>query len=63
MKSATTLIRQANTRDEIISILADNGISFNAPIGLLMRQARKEQEWVKLDLLHLANQKMQGMYR
>lgn len=61
MQTTISKIRQATSRDEIITVLADAGINFNAPVGLLMREARRNKEFVKLDLIHLANQRIQGM--
>lgn len=56
-------INYANNRDEVISVLEEAGIALNAPIGVLMREARKSNNSDHLRLLFLAKQKIESFVR
>jgi ribosomal protein L19E len=56
-------IRNALTRDEVVRILDEQGIKVAPHFGLMMREARKNQDWKKLDLLAVASTKLKVLTR
>jgi hypothetical protein len=63
MISPSQRVRNALTRDEVVTILEEQGIKFTSHFGLQMREARKEQNWKKLDLLSIASTKLKVLTR